>query len=737
MGVKDISGNYIKFIIYMIVVVLVNVAGITLFYRLDLTANNVYSISEASKRVVSTLSEPLTINVFFTKNLPAPHNNTEQYLHDLLNEYAIYADQHFNYRFYDVSPDEGDTSPKAKNNQALAENYGINPVQIQVIEKDEVKFQRGYMGLVLIHGDLIERIPAITSTDGLEYEITTAIQKLNNKISALLRLPEKIQIQLYLSSSLKVVAPFMRLKNLSMIPEKVQNIVEKLNSKNYGKLGFKYVDPVSDDDIEVVLKHYNILRLKWPSLSNDSIPPGQGIIGLVMNYGNKAVEIPLIQVLTIPLIGKHYELVNLDDLETIINEAVESIIDINEDIGYLASHGAPSLSRARLSNPMQMQQQDALSTFQSLTSKNYTIKDVDLKEGDLPDGLGCMVIANPSEPFTDYELFQIDQFLMRGGNLALFLDAFKEVTPPTRQPFAMNQSPSYVPINTGLEKLLNHYGLGVKQSYVMDENCYKQGVPAQFGGGERAIYFAPIIKNQFIDKGLRFMKNIKGLIAMKISPLALDAEQINNNGLKATKVFSSSEKSWEMKGRINLNPMLIRPPQSPDEKGSMPLAYILEGKFPSYFSGKSIPEKKSHEKDTEKSEEEEKDDQKKDKETPGVDMSAIEGQGAFISAGKPAKVFVIASSEMLRDNMLDENGRTPNAMFIMNVLDFLNNREDTAIMRSKQQRFNPLADTHGTTKTLVKFFNIGGLPILVVVFGLLVWFRRHARKKRIQMMFLK
>ena len=76
------------------------------------------------------------------------------------------------------------------------------------------------MGLVLIHGDLIERIPTITSTDGLEYELTTAIQKLNNKISALLSLPEKIQVRLFFSSSLKVVAPYMRLKDPSRFPRK-------------------------------------------------------------------------------------------------------------------------------------------------------------------------------------------------------------------------------------------------------------------------------------------------------------------------------------------------------------------------------------------------------------------------------------------------------------------------------------------------------------------------------------
>ena len=53
--------------------------------------------------MVSTLSEPLTINVFFTRNLPPPHNQTERYLRDLLEEYAIRANKYFNYRFYDVS----------------------------------------------------------------------------------------------------------------------------------------------------------------------------------------------------------------------------------------------------------------------------------------------------------------------------------------------------------------------------------------------------------------------------------------------------------------------------------------------------------------------------------------------------------------------------------------------------------------------------------------------------------
>ena len=237
---KKRSGGYLKFIIYLVVVVLVNIAGITLFYRMDLTANKIYSISAASKKVVASLSEPLTINVFFTKDLPPPHNNTERYLHDLLAEYAIYSNQYFNYRFYDVSTEEGETTDRTRENQKLANNYGIHPIQIQAIEKDEVKFQRAYMGLALIHGDLIDRIPTVTSTEGLEYELTTIIQKMNNKISALLSLPDKINIKLFLSSSLETVAPHIGVRDLANIPAEIESIVKKLNKKNYNKLQFEF-----------------------------------------------------------------------------------------------------------------------------------------------------------------------------------------------------------------------------------------------------------------------------------------------------------------------------------------------------------------------------------------------------------------------------------------------------------------------------------------------------------------
>jgi ABC-type uncharacterized transport system involved in gliding motility auxiliary subunit len=705
---------------------------------MDLTANKIYSISKASQKVVGTLSEPLTIKVFFTRDLPAPYNNTERYLQDLLQEYAIYANKFFNYRFYNVSAEEGETTDQTQENQKLANNYGVYPIQIQAIEKDEVKFQRAYMGLVMIHGDLIERIPTITSGEGLEYQLTTTIQKMNNKISALLSLPDKINIKLFLSSSLEAVAPHMGLRNLAGIPAEIQRIVKKLNQKNYNKLQYEFLNPSRDQDLQALANQYNIMSLSWPALGQGQVPAGQGAIGLVMEYAAKSLTVPLLQVIRLPIIGTQYQLTEMQEMEEILNDNIEQLIDINENIGYLADHGTLSLSGAPPNAPGRPQNQDSATNFRALISQNYTIKNIALKEEGIPESLNSLVIARPTEKFTDYELFQIDQFLMQGKSLALILDRFSEVMPAGQQGLSMGQQPIFVPLDTGLEKLLAHYGIRIQQSYVLDENSYSQEMPAQFGGGERKIYYAPLIKNRFINQDLDFMKNIKILVALKISPLELVAERITKNDLKTHRLFASSEKSWQMRGRINLNPMFIKPPESSEDMQSYPLAYLIEGEFPSYFADKPIPVREVEDKkepDPESSDQ--KDQPIASEKQSEIDLSRIERKGQFQPRGKPGKIFVMASADMMKNNVLDATGRGANSTFMMNIIDYLNGREGIAVMRGKEQRFNPLEDTRAGVKTFVKAFNIAGLPVLVIVFGLGIWFRRHSRKKQIQMMFSK
>lgn len=727
------SETYIKFIIYSVIIILVNIVGLTLFFRADLTKNKIYSLSDASKTAVAKLSEPLTINVFFTEKLPAPHNNTKRYLQDLLEEYAIFADKYFNFRFYNVSPKAEGMSDTAMENQELAESYGIYPVEIRMVEKDELKFKKAYMGMVMIQGDIIEKIPAIISTDGLEYRLTNTIKKLNNKISVLASLPEKIDIQFIMSSSINRIAPVIGIKDIPNLPETIKATVDRLNTKNYGQLNYSYVDPSTDKAIDEVMKKNNLRVLQWPNIPDKNIEAGRGAIGLVMAYKDKETEIQIINVLRLPIFGNRYELIDMENLEEVINETIETLIGINEDIGYLADHGTPGLAPPMM---MGQQQGDHLRNFQALMSDNYTFDNITLTNENIPESLNCLIIVQPTKKFTDYELYKIDQALMRGANLAIFTNAFKEIPQTPQQQFMFNTGPTYQPLNTGLEKLLAHYGIRVKPSFIMDKNCFKQNMSTRAGGGERPIYFAPMIKNEFINHDLDFLKNIKGLVTMNVSPVSIDMEKIKQNGLSAHQLIASSNESWEMTGQINLNPMMIQPPKADEKLKSYPMAYLLEGQFTSYFNGKDIPKQEVETPDKtiddmgpdglNETGESEKEDSA---------LSKIESKNNFIATGKNAKIFIAGSSAILNDNILDPEGRGPNAVFILNIIDTLNNRDDIAVMRSKTQQFNPLNETGIMTKIFIKTFNIAGLPFLVVVLGMFIWWRRKARRKNIQMMF--
>ena len=724
------KSHYYKFGLYFIITLLINLVALRFFFRIDLTENNLYSLSKASKQAVSTLREPLTINVFFSKNLPAPYNTIESYLHDLLDAYSLYANDYLSYRFFDVTAKEGDLSEQAEENRRKAQDYGIYPVNVQKIEQDEAKLQRAYMGMVFIHGDLTEKIPAVTSTEKLEYRITTTIQKMNDKISSLLNLEEKIKVNLIKSSSLDDIAREVNLEGLDTITDEMNDIVSELNTKLYNQLEFVYIDPSTDEISEEELKRYERFMLQWPEIEGSDgqiIEAGKGMAAIGIEYKDRSVERSLLDRnlnLTSRGLEEQFSLIEKDTIKAFIEENVDNVINIHEEIGYLTSHLTLGLSYSLPPQLQGMQQQTgSLNNFNSLINENYSVNRIDLKSEEIPESIDTLIIAGPKETFSDWELFQIDQFLMKGKSLALFLDSFEQAQQGQNQMYGMSQ-PLYMPVNTGIGKLLDHYGLKVEKSYVLDESCY---VSRDQRMGETPIYFAPVIKNENINHRLSFLKNIKELIMIQVSPLSSDEKKIKERDIKLNPVISSSGRSWTMSGQINLNPMLIRPPADSESMKSYPLAYLAEGSFLSYFSGKEVPEKPKEESDGDK-DEPEKDETKE---------TRFKTEKEVIERGRPGKIFIMGSSEILKDNLLDENGESPNAQYILNIIDYLNNREGIAVMRSKNQKFNPLKDTKPITRNFIKVFNIGGLPALFIMIGIMVWARRKARRKMIKAVFTK
>lgn len=325
--------RYFKFFLYCILIVLFNVAGLTLFFRWDLTKHNIYSLSVVSKETVASLSEPLTIKAFFSKDLPPPYNSLERYVRDLLEEYRMQANQHFNYSIINPAPDR-------EQGRQLASSYGIRPMQVEVIKEDELQYKKVYMGMVLIHGDVVETITDVRSLDDVEYKLTSAIEKMKNKVSALLNLENTIKVKLYLSSSLKRIAPKIGLDQLMELPLRLKSIVESLNQENYQKLDFASLDPSTQPGF-LVPDRYQLQSLKWPDLEEDGIKGGQGSIGLVLEHGEQVENISLLDVSRLPLIGTQYSLISRERLKTSINNSLQTMLGINQNVGYLTGRGIP------------------------------------------------------------------------------------------------------------------------------------------------------------------------------------------------------------------------------------------------------------------------------------------------------------------------------------------------------------------------------------------------------------
>jgi gliding-associated putative ABC transporter substrate-binding component GldG len=153
-----------------LIAVLINVLSNWVFFRLDLTKNNAYSLSPSSRKLVRELSDPVVVKAYFTPDLPAPYNAYERYVRDLLEEYHAASHGKVRYEFALSNP--------PSEFEKKAGEAGLIPIQFEQMGSDQVQIRRGYMGLVLFHRDKSETLPIIKDVQQLEYDLTSRIAKM-------------------------------------------------------------------------------------------------------------------------------------------------------------------------------------------------------------------------------------------------------------------------------------------------------------------------------------------------------------------------------------------------------------------------------------------------------------------------------------------------------------------------------------------------------------------------------
>ena len=165
--------NIAAFVLLLANIILLNLLVQNLFFRIDMTDDRIYSLADASKKAVRNLDDQLVIKAFFSKDMPFPYNTNSQFLKDKLDEYKSYSKGKLTYEF--VDPVDNEELEKE------AQKYGIPAVQVNAVEKDKIEVKKVFMGVVLFYEDKNEVLPVIQSTEGLEYDITSAINKLTSE----------------------------------------------------------------------------------------------------------------------------------------------------------------------------------------------------------------------------------------------------------------------------------------------------------------------------------------------------------------------------------------------------------------------------------------------------------------------------------------------------------------------------------------------------------------------------
>ena len=164
---------YISIPLILAIVVVLNLVSGEISFRLDLTEDKQYTLSDATKDILEELDEPITITAYFSEDLPPNVAHVRQDFMDMLIEYNNLSRGMVVYEFVNPNKDE-EVEQKAVQN-------GIQPVMINVREKDQMKQQKAYLGAILEQGDGQEILPFIQPGTAMEYALSSAIKKLSVK----------------------------------------------------------------------------------------------------------------------------------------------------------------------------------------------------------------------------------------------------------------------------------------------------------------------------------------------------------------------------------------------------------------------------------------------------------------------------------------------------------------------------------------------------------------------------
>lgn len=129
------SQSIIELALVVALLVLLNLILANHFFRIDLTSEKRYSLSEASKNLSAKIDDVLHVKVYLEGEFPAGFKRLRQSAKEMLDEFAAYTGGRLQYEFID--PFENATADKTTDILRELGEKGLQPTNVQIRKDDE------------------------------------------------------------------------------------------------------------------------------------------------------------------------------------------------------------------------------------------------------------------------------------------------------------------------------------------------------------------------------------------------------------------------------------------------------------------------------------------------------------------------------------------------------------------------------------------------------------------------
>ncbi len=246
---------------------------------------------------------------------------------------------------------------------------------------------------------------------------------------------------------------------------------------------------------------------------------------------------------------------------------------VQPNIGYMVGHG----------EALGFNTFDALTTMQQF----YRVDTFDLAQNlYIPSAFSAIVIAKPTAPFSEKDKYKIDQYVLGGGRVLMFLDA------STADLDSLAQSEAILATDRALnlDDLLFKWGARLNPNLVEDLRCVRIPVTVGELNGQPQIdrrpwHYFPVFLPTANHPIVKNMDGILGLFCSTIDTIA-------NSEIQKTILLETSPRSRtaSLPARVSLSMLRYKPRAELYNKPYGPTAVLLEGRFRSIFEGRLPPE---------------------------------------------------------------------------------------------------------------------------------------------------